>query len=364
MYDSSQRTTHAPQAIAAARFGTVAAHLPEIAVYKVVVNAFGGIDRLNLIECDTPVPMNAQVLVRLTSIGMNHAELMQRRGEYRLTSGDPPFTPGLEGGGIVEAVGEAVTRFNPGDRVILGLHATRRATGGEGSYRSHYIADETQLVRAPDGLPDEQLGAAWLPYLTAWGCLVWRQNVQPGQTVLLPAASSSVALAASQLLRDVGCVTIGTTSSPDKVERLADMPEAMYDHLVVTRDRPWWKDVKQIVDGRGCDVIFDPVAAGEFLNREVRLLAQGGTLWVYGLLGEPGVVDVAPLIRLDGAIRGWVLGQIADDALSQGYAYVLDRLADGRFRLPVAGTFDLRDVRAAHGAMERGVHIGKLLLLP
>ncbi len=333
-------------------------------MYMVVVNEFGGSDQLDIIERDTPTPTGAQVLVRLTSIGMNHAELMQRRGAYRLTSGDPPFTPGLEGGGAVEAVGDAVSQFKPGDRVILGLHATRRATGGEGSYRSHFLTDENQLVRAPDCLPDEQLGAVWLPYLTAWGCLVWRQDVQPGQTVLLPAASSSVALAASQLLRDLGCQTIGTTSSPDKLERLAEMPEAMYDHLVVTRDRPWWKDVKQITGGRGCEVIFDPVAAGDFLNSEVRLLAPGGTLWVYGLLGEVGAVDVTPLIRLDAAIRGWVLGHIADDALPDGYAYVLDRLADGRFKLPVAGTHKLRDVRAAHEAMERGAHIGKLLLLP
>jgi NADPH2:quinone reductase len=336
-------------------------------MHKVVVRQFGDIDQLEYTESPTPTPGDDQVLVRITSIGMNHAELMQRRGEYKITSGDPPFTPGLEGGGIVEAVGGAVTHWQPGDRALLGVDATRRAAGGDGSYQSHFITSAEKLVAAPDALPDEQLGAIWLPYLTAWGCLVWRQGVEPGQTALVPAASSSVGIAASQLLADIGCTVIGTTTSPKKVEQLQAMPEAKFDHLVVTRDRPWWKDVKQITDGRGCDVIFDPVAAGDFLNSEIRLLANGGTLWVYGLLGETGPVDVTPLIRLNAAIRGWALTELAElggDPLQTGYRYVLDRLADGRFKLPVAQTFALSDVRNAHRVMETGGHIGKLILVP
>jgi NADPH:quinone reductase-like Zn-dependent oxidoreductase len=336
-------------------------------MYKVVVRAFGGVDQLEIVERDTPAPTSEQVRVRLTSIGMNHAELMGRRGQYKLSTGDPPFTPGLEGGGIVDAIGDGVTRLRIGDRVILGIDAPQRARGGEGTYQSHYLVTADRLVAAPDALADEQLGAIWLAYLTAWGCLCWKQAVQPGQVVLLPAASSSVALAASQLLADIGCTTIGTTTSPDKVDRLGAMAAARYDHLVLTHDRPWWTDVKAITDGRGCDVIFDPVAAGEFLDREIRLLAKGGALWIYGLLGASGTVDVTPLIRRHASIRGWLLGELTEaggEALQTGYAYVLDRLADGRFVLPVAKTYPLRDVRRAHEEMELGRHLGKLILLP
>jgi NADPH:quinone reductase-like Zn-dependent oxidoreductase len=305
--------------------------------------------------------------VRLTSIGMNHAELMARRGEYKIASGEPPFIPGLEGGGVVEAVGDRVSARSVGQRVILGLDAPRAALGGEGTYQSHYLVDEQRAIPAPDNLPDEQLGAVWLPYLTAWGCLVWKQALQPGQFVLLPAASSSVAIAASQLVKELGAVPIGTTTSPDKVKKLGAMPEAMYEHIVLTTEPTWWKTVKKITDGHNCDVIFDPVAAGEFLNTEVRLLANGGTLWIYGLLGEPAPNDLTPLIRKRAAIRGWALTELAATggaSLQAGYDHVLARLADGRYKLPVAGTFSLRDVQDAHAQMQQGKHIGKLALIP
>jgi NADPH:quinone reductase-like Zn-dependent oxidoreductase len=336
-------------------------------MYKVVVNAFGGVETLEIVEGETPEPTGDQVLVKLTSIGMNHAELMARRGAYKIASGDPPFIPGLEGGGVIEAVGEEVTDRQVGQRVVLGLDAPRAALGGEGTYQSHYLTKAAQTVPAPDNVPDLWLGALWLPYLTAWGCLVWKQNIQPGQTCLLPAASSAVAIAASQILKQLGCTAIGTTTSPEKVEALRSMPECRYDHIVVTKNRKWWNDVKQITGDQRCDVIFDPVAAGDFLNSEIRLLGMGGTLWVYGLLGEVGPVDVTPLIRLRGAIRGWALTELAmtgGTPLQQGYEHVLEHVADGTYKLPIAGTVSLRDVRKAHKEMERGKHIGKLVLVP
>src|SRR5690606_13352509 len=127
-------------------------------------------------------------------------------------------------------------------------------------------------------------------------------------------------------------MAIGTTTSPGKVEAINAMAECAFDHIVVTRDRAWWKDVEQSTGGRGCDVIFDPVGAVEFLNTEIRLLAERGTIWVYGLLGTPGPVDVTPLIRLKGAIRGWALTELAmhgGEPLQRGYQHILERIADG-----------------------------------
>ncbi len=336
-------------------------------MYKIVVNEFGGIDKLNVVECDTPTPGPGQVLVKLTSIGMNHAELMARRGAYKIASGDPPFIPGLEGGGVVEAVGPDVTPVKPGDRVILSVNAPRKVCNGEGTYQSHYLTAPENLVLAPRGIPDDVLGALWLPYLTAWGGLVWKQNLQPGQNVLLPAASSSVAIAAAQICKDIGATAIGTTTSPEKVDTLKAMPEAVFDHLVVTRDRKWWDDVKEITGKQRCDVIFDPVGAGEFLNSEIRLLGMHGTLWIYGLLGKADTVDVSPIIRLFASIRGWALTELAlhgGEPLEAGYRHILERVADGRYKLPIARTFNLRDVQHAHEVMEQGRHIGKLLLVP
>lgn len=339
---------------------------------QVVTEAFGGVENLVLCEVEMPKPAPAEVVVALTSIGMNQADLMARRGEYRLSSGEPPFIPGIEGGGIITQIGTDVQNRQIGQRVILTLSAPQR----KGTYRSHFVAAASETVPVPNGIPDHLIGALWLPFLTAWGALVWRQNLRAGQTVLLPAASSSVAIAASQIAKRLGAITIGTTTSPHKVEILQSLDAAQYDHLVLTdtpntetTEKPWWKTVKSLAQTetgrRGIDVIFDPVAAGNFLHHEIRLLAQGGTLWAYGLLGTPDTVDISPLIRKDAAIRGWLLNVLAGtEAEAEGYQHILENVSQGNYKLPVAGTFGLSQVKDAQQIMETGNHIGKYILVP
>lgn len=334
---------------------------------QVVVTAFGGIENLQVQTVASLHPSSNEVVINLTSIGMNQADLMARRGEYRLSSGEPPFTPGIEGGGIIVEVGNAVSDRHVGQRVILSLGAP----AGVGTYRSQFAALTADTIPVPDGIDNALIGALWLPFLTAWGALAWRQNVQPGQVVLLPAASSSVAIAASQIVKQRGGITIGTTTSPSKVEALQNLSAAQYDHIVVTSDtaQPWWKTVRKIAQTtgkhKGVDVIFDPVAAGDFLHHEIRLLAKGGTLWIYGLLGTPDTVDVSPLIRKDAAIRGWLLNAIAGtSAEATAYAHILENVAAGIYQMPIAGTFLLDQVGAAQTAIEKGTHIGKFILRP
>ena len=334
----------------------------------VVVDHFGGPEQLNCRTAAPLTPKRGEVVVDLKCIGLNQADLMARRGEYRLSSGDPPFTPGIEGGGVISALGADVKDRYIGQRVIL----TMGAPAQKGTYRSQFLASVEETLPIPDGISDELMGALWLPFLTAWGALVWRQDVQPGQIVMLPAASSSVAIAASQIAKQRGCITIGTTSSPEKVQALDSLEMAQYDHLVVTQrtdnnsaQHPWWRTVKQITKAKGVDVIFDPVAAGSFLHTEIRLLADGGTIWVYGLLGTPDTVDVSPLIRKDAAIRGWLLNHLAGTSAEHaGYQHILEQVNAGNYRLPIAGRFPLDRVRAAHAEMALGRHIGKYILQP
>lgn len=339
-----------------------------------MVKAFGGVEELDIQDQPTPQPGPGQVVVRITSIGMNHAELMGRRGEYRLSTGDPPFTPGLEGGGIIELVGENVDpNLTPGTRVILGPSAPRiGADGFGGTYRSHYLVDASLVFTAPDNIPDVQLGAIWLPYLTAWGCLIWKQQLRAGQIVGIPAASSSVALAAAQVARAAGGIPIGMTRSEDKAQRVKNLDTAQFEHIVVTHEkdgsmRKWHRELKQLTDGQGVDVFFDPVASGDYLNTEIRALANGGCIWVYGLLGQTGSVDVTPLIRKQAAIRGWGMSEIVgagEEAWRQGCQAVLKGFESGAYRQEVGGTFPLSDVRQAHETMEQGKHLGKLVLIP
>ncbi|MBI1336176.1 MAG: zinc-binding dehydrogenase [Phycisphaera sp.] len=342
----------------------------------VVVDAFGGVENLQIVSQPLPDPAAGQVRVRVTGIGMNHADLMARRGEYKISSGEPPFTPGLEAGGVIDAVGQGVERSRIGQRVTLGVDATRRATGGGsnsgGTYRTHYLVEQSQAIPVPDAVPDDQLGALWLPYLTAWTALVWKGPIKGGQIVALPAASSSVALAAAQIVKRLGGIAVGLTTSQSKADRIQRLATSRYDHLVVTHDAqrnmlPWHRDIKRITDGRGVDVFFDPVASGAYLNTEILCLAQHGRIFVYGLLGEVGPVDVTPLIRKHASVTGLALGELAaagPGEFTRGYHDILSGFESGAYMQHVDRIFELDDVREAHAYMEKGSHVGKLVLVP
>lgn len=341
-------------------------------MYQIVVETFGGPEVLDYREVATPTAGPGQVIIRLTSIGMNHADLMGRQGQYKLSTGEPPFTPGLEGGGVIEAVGDGVDPGRVGQRVILAPDAPRLIRGLGGTYRTHYLCDDEDAIDAPDALPDDQLGAVWLPYLTAWGALVWKAGVRPGQIVACPAASSSTALAAAQVARHHGAHTIGLTTSADKADLLQDH----YDHVVVTHETDaagerhmlkWHREIKVLTDGRGIDVSFDPVAAGEYLDTEVRCLAQHGQVIVYGLLGSPGKVDVTPLIRKHASITGYVndeLFNLGREVWMPGVEHILQAFDHGAYHQTLAESFPLSQVQEAHRQMQLGRHIGKMALIP
>lgn len=344
---------------------------------QVLINRFGGPEVLKLKTLPTPEPGPMQVRVRVTSIGLNHADLMGRAGKYKASTGEPPFTPGIEAGGIIEQAGEEVDASRIGERVILAPTLPRPHAGAHGgTYRSHIVIDESLAMLAPDALPDEQLGAVWLPYLTAWGCLAWKDKLKPGSIVGIPAASSSVGLATAQVVKELGATAIGLTSSPNKAQALQTLTTARFDHIIVTHDkdeqgnrtmRPWHHEIKQLTDGKGVDVYFDPVAAGEYLSAEVRSLAKGGRIYIYGLLGEPGPVDLSPLIIKNASVHGWVLDEVSkagDDIWQQACSEILKRFIDGTFKQHIAKTYPLAEVQRAHEEMAQGKHIGKLVLVP
>jgi len=210
---------------------------------RVICKKFGGPEVLSLIKEEIPQLQSDEVLVKITSIGMNHAELMARRGEYKISSGEPPFTPGMEAGGIIEEIGEKVLDRKKGDRVVLSPGVTRH--GLNGSYISHFICSASETLSVPNSIPNEAIGAIWLSFLTAWGCFSWKQNLQPGQTVLIPAASSSVGIAASQVVKALGGIAFGATSHPEKLNRLIDMKVCTFEHILTTENSNWIKQAKE-----------------------------------------------------------------------------------------------------------------------
>ncbi len=341
------------------------------------VNQFGGPEVLKLISQPTPKPGPMEVRLRVTSIGLNHADLMGREGQYKASTGEPPFVPGIEAGGIIEEVGGEVDASRIGERVVVAPTLPRPNAGPHGgTYRSHIVIDESQALLAPDALPNEQLGAVWLPYLTAWGCLAWKDQLKPGAVVGIPAASSSVGLAAAQVVKALGGTAIGLTSSPNKAQAIQSLTTSRFDHIVVTHDkdeqgnrtmRPWHREIKQLTDGKGVDVYFDPVASGEYLSAEVRSLAKGGRIYIYGLLGDPGPVDLSPMIIKNASLHGWVLDEIvqAGDAhWHKACSEILRRFINRTFEQHLSRVYPLAEVQRAHEEMAQGRHIGKLVLVP
>lgn len=324
-------------------------------------------------ETDTPLPGAGEVLVRVTSIGVNQAEVMGRLGKYKASTGEPPFVPGIEAGGVIESVGDGVDPSRVGERVVLGPGVPRGVDGAHGgTYRSHMVVDARITLRAPDELPDDQLGAVILPYLTSYGCLIQHHGLKPGAVVGIPAATSSVGLAAAQVVKAAGGTAIGFTSSPRKVEALETLETCAFDEVIVTHDedrnlRPFRRDLKALTGGKGVDVFFDPVAAGAYLQEEVLALAPGGKIYIYGLLGRPDKVDITPLIIKRASIEGWVLNRTVDageevwrgvcDAIFRGFA-------SGAYKQHLDRVFKLEDAQAAHEYLVKGQHIGKLVLVP
>ncbi|MEM9752126.1 MAG: zinc-binding dehydrogenase [Planctomycetota bacterium] len=343
----------------------------------VVVREFGGPEMLEVVEGSLPLPLENQLRVRVTSIGVNRADLMGRAGKYKLSTGDPPYTPGLEAGGIVDAIGHGVDDAWLGRRVTLYPEATRLSRGKDriaGTYRSHIVCTVENLVpiEVPfERMPDEHLGTPWLTHFTAWGGLVWKLAQRGlelrGQRVAITAASSAVALAAAQVVQHHSGIAIGLTTSPAKADVLADA----YDHVVVTHEvdgsqRSFRRELKAYADG-GVDVVFDPVAAGPYLAELILALAQHGTVVIYGLLGEPGVLDVTPLIRKHASIVGYVNDEVYEvgrDQIDIGVEHVLRGWASGAYAQRVAETFSFGDVREAHREMAENRHVGKLVLTP
>ncbi|MEM1027042.1 MAG: zinc-binding dehydrogenase [Planctomycetota bacterium] len=343
----------------------------------VVVSEFGGPEQLEVREAADPTPLPGTVCLRVTSIGLNRADLMGRAGQYKLSTGDPPYTPGLEAGGLVDGVGDGIDEAWRGRRVTLRPEATRLSRGDvrvPGTYHSHIVCRPDDLVpvdASPEVLPNEHLGTLWLSHFTAWGGLVWKLAKLGvslrGKHVAITAASSAVALAAAQVVRHHGGIAIGLTSSPSKAEQMAES----YDHLVVTHEpdgrlRSFRRDLKQIAGG-GVDVVFDPVAAGAYLMELILSLGQHGTVVIYGLLGDPGVVDVTPLIRKHASIVGYVNDEVFEagrDEIDAGVSHVLDGFAAGAYAQRVDRLFPLAEVQEAHRVMAQGQHFGKIVLVP
>lgn len=316
----------------------------------------GGPEVLRIEEVPTPEPGPGEVLIETRALGLNRAELEFRAGHY----GQPslPSGIGFEAAGVVRAVGAEVEHVAPGAAVSV-LPAF-----GPDTYTLHgdtVLAPAHAVVEHPPNLTWEQAAAVWMSYTTAYGGLVETAGVTAGDVVLIPAASSSVGIAAIQLCAALGARPIALTRTGGKRSALRD---AGAPEVIATEEQDVVAEVQRLTGGRGARVAFDPVGGAGFTTLAAAL-TPGGIAVVYGTLaGEMTPLPVGDVLAKGLTIRGYALFETTDDPERRTAAmeFLHAHLADGALVPHVGATFPFERIADAHTHMESTTHLGKIVL--
>jgi NADPH:quinone reductase-like Zn-dependent oxidoreductase len=317
----------------------------------------GGPEVLQIDTVDTPEPQAGEVRIRVKALGLNRAESMFRLGKY-LEEPTFPSRLGYEAAGTIDAVGPAVVGLSVGDAVST---IPSFSQGRYGVYGDVAVVPATAVVKHPQSLSWEEAAAIWMQYLTAYGALVDIAKLGPGDTILIPAASSSVGLAAIQIANLVGATPIALTRTEDKRQTLTNLGAA---HVIATGTQDLVAEVKRLTDGRGARVVFDPVG-GPTVAKLTAAMSRLGILFQYGALSpEPTPLPLFEVLGKSLTIRGYVLFEISSDParLEQGKQFVIKGLAARKLKPVIAKTFPLAAIVDAHRYLESNQQIGKVVV--
>ncbi len=293
----------------------------------------------------------------MQAVGLNRAEDLYMRGFY-LEIPELPSRIGYEAAGVVEAVGPGVDSSWVGKPVatIPGFSMSKNGVLGEEA-----IVPAASLGEYPAKLSPEEAAAIWMQYLTAYGALVTFGGLKRGDFVLITAASSSVGLAAIQIVNAEGAIPIAATRKSDKRAQLLALGAA---YVVVTEEEDLVARVNDITGGNGARLIFDPVG-GPGLEKLAEASAYQGIVFLYGMLSmQPTPFPVRPALGKGLTLRGYSLHEILRDPqlLKASKQYVFERLADGRFHPKIAKTFPLAQSREAYEYLESNQQVGKVVI--
>ena len=304
-------------------------------------------------EVDRPQPREEEALVRLDAAGVNFIDVNQRSGAYPVSL---PFTPGTEGAGVVEAVGDGVSEVAVGDRVAF--------AGSPRAYAEYVTVKATRLVPVPEGVDPHLAAAVMLQGMTAHYLIHSVCPFEPGDWCLVHAAAGGVGLLLVQLACRRGLRVIGTVSTAEKAERARGAgAEVVVDYT----ERDFLEAVKDHTDGVGVRAAFDAVGKTTF-DRSFAGLARRGYMVLYGQASGP-VEPLDPVRLQQGgslfltrpALADYIRGR--DDLLWRA-GDVLGLVASGELRVHVHKRYALEEAAAAHGDLAGRTTTGKLLLVP
>jgi NADPH:quinone reductase-like Zn-dependent oxidoreductase len=317
----------------------------------------GGPEVLKFVEEPSKQPGKGEVRLRVKAVGLNRAELLFMHGQY-LEAPKLPSGLGYEAAGTVEAVGPDVDRSWVGKSaaIVPSFSMTEYGMLGE-----EVIAPASALGEYPANLSPEEGAAIWMQYMTAYGALIPIAHLAKGDFVVIPAASSSVGIAAIEITKAEGAIAIATTRKSNKKAELLSLGA---DHVIVTEEENFVARVKEITGGKGARVTFDPVA-GPFLEKLAEAAAPGGIIFEYGLLSmQPTPFPLLSALSKGLTIRGYTLMEVTPnpEQLTKAKKYIYDRLADGRFHPTIAKTFPFSQTVDAYKYLESNAQVGKVVI--
>lgn len=315
-----------------------------------VCRAWGPPESLVLEDIDEPAPGPGQVLVDVQAAGINFPDILVFAGQYQVRT-EPPFIPGYEASGVVAAVGDGVSRFTVGDRVIL--------TPMGGAFAERVAVDENRAFRMPDALEFEQAAGFPITYCTSYHALKQSAALESGETLLVLGAAGGVGTTAVEIGKAFGARVIAAASSDEKLRfaRAAGADETINYSTTGLKDA-----VRELTNGRGADVVYDPVG-GELSEEALRATAWQGRFLVIGFAS--GVIPKLPAnlaLLKEASIVGVFWGQWAATEPAVQLANVTEMaglLAAGELRPRITATYALDEFARAYDDLANRRVMGK-----
>lgn len=316
------------------------------------IHQHGGPEVLLYEDAPLPEPGPGEARVKIEAAGVNYIDTYHRRGSYEQAM---PFTPGMEGGGVVDALGEGVTAVSLGDRVAYAMHI--------GSYAEYAIVPSWRLVKVPDGIETEVAAASMLQGMTAQYLTRTTYPVKTGDTVLIHAAAGGVGLLLVQVAGLLGARVIGTASTAEKAELAKEYGA---DEIILYDDTDFEKEVERLTEGKGVDAVYDGVGQATF-GKSLNCLRPRGYMVLFGQASGP-VKPIDPqLLNQKGSLfltRPTLSHYAASREETQMRADDLfGWIASGDLKVRIDRSFPLAEAAAAHRYIEGRRTKGKLLLL-
>ena len=320
-----------------------------------IVEELGGPSALRRQDLPDPEPGPGEVLVDVKAIGCNFFDTLITRGKYQVQP-DLPFAPGAEAAGVVEAVGRNVSHVAPGDRVTVLL--------SYGAFASKLVAPASRIFPIAEGMSFEAAAALGVVYQTSYVALAPRAQLQPGETLLVHAAAGGVGLAAVQIGVALGARVIGTGGTPDKLDLIRQNGAEV---AVNYREEDFVERTKELTEGRGADVIYDPVG-GDTFDRSLKCIAFNGRVLVIGFAS--GRIPEAKMNRVllkNISLVGLHWGLYFDrdpETLQRAQRDLVELFAEGKIDPLVSATYPLIDAEKALEALGDRKTTGKVVLVP